>query len=182
MKKAFLLGLVMLSTVALSGCEMIEGLLKGGEDLINEKKDYTYDDFAVLLADKGFTWSYTKCSAIVEKDGEKSSIDYTYNKEDKLWHYTSGDNDKTSSLDIISFVKSCKLNAALLNKSVDSVYKFSASKNGYLITANFKNSEYQVDGEYNYNTEGLVTSENEKQTNLSTVAAITRKVTYSYFE
>lgn len=182
MKKAFLLGIVMMSTFALAGCDMVEGLLKGGEDILNEKKDYKYDDFAVLIADKNFTWSYRICTAAIEYNGEKSSVEYTYNSDDQAWHYTDNDKDKTAKLDLVSFVKSCKANATVLGKSVDSVYKFSASKSGYLVTANYKNSEFQVDGEYNYSADGLVTSENEKQTNLQTVEAITRKVTYSYFE
>ena len=36
MKKVFLLGVTLLATFSLTGCEMIENLLKGGQDLINE--------------------------------------------------------------------------------------------------------------------------------------------------
>lgn len=189
MKKVLLLGLCTFATFALTGCEMIEGLLKGGEDLLNEKKDYKYDDFAVLIADKDFSFSYTTCTAAIEEGDDKSSIEFKYDKEDKEWHYSSMIvNDKeitkegTKKLDLVSYVKNFKTIAELLGKKVDNVYKFSASKNGYFVTASYKDDEKQVDGEYNFNTEGLVTSENEKMTNLDTVKAVTRKVTYSYFE
>ena len=55
MKKVFVLALAALSTFALTGCEMIEGLLQNGQDLLNDKKDYSYDDYVVLLADKNFS-------------------------------------------------------------------------------------------------------------------------------
>lgn len=181
MKKAFLLGVTLLATFSLTGCEMVQNLLKGGQDLINEKKDYKYDDFAVLIADKDFTFTYTKCTADIENDGNKSTIEYTYNKEDKLWHYeTEAGSDKTSDLGIVAFVKSCNTSAALLNKSVDSIFKFSASKNGYEITALYKTKEMQVDGEYTFNTAGLVTLNSEKMTDLKTVEAVTNKATYNY--
>lgn len=51
---------------------MIENLLKGGQDLIDEKKDYKYDDFAVLIADKNFSFSFTKCTAQVEHNDKKA--------------------------------------------------------------------------------------------------------------
>ena len=59
MKKAFLLGVTLLATFSLTGCEMIENLLKGGQDLIDEKKDYKYDDFAVLIAGTEFKFDFT---------------------------------------------------------------------------------------------------------------------------
>lgn len=181
MKKAFLLGVTLLATFSLTGCEMIENLLKGGQDLINEKKDYKYDDFAVLIADKSFTFNYTKCTGKVEIDGdEKETIDFTYNAEDKLWHYTFSNEDRTVDLSIVTFVKNCKTSAALLNKSVDSIYKFSASKNGYEITALYKTKELQVDGEYTFNVEGLFTLNSEKKTDLNTVEANSKKTTYNY--
>ena len=181
MKKAFLLGVTLLATFSLTGCEMIESLLQGGQDLLNEKKDYKYDDFAVLVADKNFTFSYTKCTAEKDLAGEKTTIEYTYNSEDKLWHYqTESGNDKSEDLSIVEFLQDIKLSAALLKKSVDSIYKFSASKNGYEITANYKNESNQIDGEYTFNTEGLITLNNEKNTDLNTVKAVTKKITYKY--
>ena len=180
MKKAFLLGVTLLATFSLTGCEMIENLLKGGQDLIDEKKDYKYDDFAVLIADKNFTFSYTKCTAQVEHNDDKNTIEYTYNAEDKLWHYTFSNEDRTQDLGIVTFLKGCKTTAALLNKSVDSIYKFSSSKNGYLILGNYKNSDAQIDCEYTFNVEGLITLRNEKMTDLNSVKATTDKTTYKY--
>ena len=181
MKKVFLLGVTLLATFSLTGCEMIENLLKGGQDLINEKKEYKYDDFAVLIADKNFEFSYTKCNSKVEIDGEeKETINYTYNADDKLWHYTFSEEDRTVDLSIVTFVKKCKTSAALLNKDADSIYKFFASKNGYEITALYKTKELQVDGEYTFNKEGLVTLNNEKKTDLNTVEANSKKSTYQY--
>ena len=181
MKKAFLLGITLLATFSLTGCEMIENLLQGGQDLINEKKDYKYDDFAVLVADKNFSFSYTKCTANRNVDGEESTIIYTYNSEDKLWHYeTESGADKSEDLGIVEFLQSVKMSASLLNKSVDSIYKFSASKNGYEITATYKNESNQIDGEYTFNTDGLITLSNEKNTDLNTVKARTKKIEYKY--
>ena len=181
MKKAFLLGVTLLATFSLTGCEMIENLLSGGQDLLNEKKQYNYDDFAVLIADKNFEFSYTKCSAEIDNEGKKTNIEYTYNSEDKLWHYeTEAGSDKSEDLGIVKFVKNCNSSAALLSKSVDSIYKFYASKNGYEITALYKTKELQVDGEYTFNTAGLITLNSEKKTDLQTVEAVTRKATYKY--
>ena len=181
MKKSFLLGVTLLATFSLTGCEMIENLLKGGQDIINEKKDYKYDDFAVLVADKNFTFSYTKCTAEKDLAGEKTTIEYTYNAEDKMWHYeTESGTDKKVDLGIVNFLQDVKLSAALLNKSVDSIYKFSASKNGYEITANYKNDSNQIDGQYTFNVEGLITLNSEKNTDLNTVKAVTKKITYKY--
>ena len=39
MKKAFLLGATLLATFCLTGCDMIEGLLQGGQDLLNDKSN-----------------------------------------------------------------------------------------------------------------------------------------------
>ena len=189
MKKVFLLGMVMLGTVALTGCEMIEGLLKGGEDLINEKKDYKYDDFVVEIADDDFSFTYTKCKAVIEENGEKSEVEYTYNKEDNVWYYeyekesSSGETTYVTNydrLDVVNFTKSCKLAAGLLDKDVDNVFKFSKSKTGYVITGNYKDNKQQVEAEYIFGTEGLMTSRNEKNTDLNSVKAETKKVTYSY--
>ena len=181
MKKAFLLGVTLLATFSLTGCEMIENLLKGGQDLIDEKKDYKYDDFAVLVADKNFTFNYTKCTANKNYAGEESTIIYTYNAEDKLWHYeTESGDDKSEDLGIVEFLQGVKLSAKLLNKSVDSIYKFSSSKNGYEITATYKNDDNQIDGHYTFNVEGLITLNDEKNTNLNTVKAVTKKIEYKY--
>ena len=191
MKKVFLLGMVMLGTFALTGCEIIEGLLKGGEDLINEKKDYKYDDFVVEIADDDFSFTYTKCKAVIEENGEKSEVEYTYNKEDNIWCYeyekesSSGETTHVTNydrLDVVSFTKSCKLAAGLLDKDVDNVFKFSKSKTGYVITGNYKDNKQQVEAEYIFGTEGLMTSRNEKSTDLNSVKAETKKVAYTYSE
>ena len=181
MKKTFLLGVTLLATFSLTGCEMIENLLKGGQDLIDEKKDYKYDDFAVLVADKNFTFNYIKCTANKNYAGEESTIIYTYNAEDKLWHYeTESGDDKSEDLGIVEFLQGVKLSASLLKKSVDSIYKFSASKNGYEIIATYKNDDNQIDGQYTFNTEGLITLNSEKNTDLNTVKAVTKKIEYKY--
>ena len=180
MKKAFLLGVTLLATFSLTGCEMIENLLKGGQDLIDEKKDYKYDDFAVLIAGTEFKFDFTKCTAETDLAGEKSTIEYTYNAEDKLWHYDNNGADGKKDLSIAEFLQDIKLSASLLKKSVDSIYKFSASKKGYEITATYKNETNQVDGEYTFNVEGLITLNNEKNTDLVNVKAVTKKTTYRY--
>ena len=181
MKKAFLLGTTLLAVFSLTGCDLLNNLLQGGQDLIDEKKDYKYDDFAVLVADKNFSFSYTKCTAEKEYADEKSTIEYTYNAEDKLWHYeTESGSDKSEDLGIVEFLQGVKMSAKLLNKSVDSIYKFSSSKNGYEITATYKDDDQQIDGQYTFNVEGLITLNSEKKTDLNTVKAVTKKITYKY--
>ena len=188
MKKAFLLGITLLATFSLTGCEMLEGILQGGQDLIDQKKEYKYDDFVVEIADDDFSFNYTKCKASIDKDGEKSEIEYTYDAESKQWYgeeTKEKDGETTTTkyyetLDVVNFTKSCPLTAAFLDKQVDSVFKFYTTKNGYIITASYKDSNQQAEAEYNFNKEGLMTSLSEKNTDLKSVEAKTRKISYSY--
>ena len=176
MKKAFLLGITLLATFSLTGCEILEGILSNGQDMLDEKKDYKYDDFAVLVAGTEFSYDYTKCSCERDVDGEKKTYEYTYNAEKKQWY--SGE-DKVN-IDVASYLPGLKTSAEFIGKSVDSIYKFSASKKGYFITLTYKDKEQQLDGEYVFDTNGLFKTSNEKKTNLSTVKASTIKNTYTY--
>ena len=180
MKKSFLLGVTLLAAFTLTGCEYIEGLLQGGQDLLNEKKQFKYDDFVVEIADDDFSFDYTKCTATIENDGIKSVIEYTYDAENSKWVHEEEDKKSYETFDVVTYTKNCQVSAALIGEKVDNVYKFYTSKNGYSITYSYKSTEVQVEGEFNYNKQGLVTSSNEKQTNLKSVEAKTKKATYSY--
>ena len=189
MKKAFLLGATLLATFCLTGCDMIEGLLQGGQDLLNDKKQFKYDDFVVEIADDDFSFDYTKCTGTIDYDGKKSVIEYTYQEESGKWVYEEtkkgSDGEPVTvmnyeTFDVVSYTKSCPVTAALINEKVDTVYKFYTSKNGYEITYSYKNTEMQIEGEFSYNKQGLLTSSNEKQTDLKSVEAKIKKATYSY--
>ena len=182
MKKAFLLGVTLLATFSLTGCEMIEKLLQGGQDVVDEKKTYNYDDFVVLIAGTKFTFDYTKCTEELELEEEKTTHVYTYNSENNSWYYYDEESDttKTVNVEITNFVKQCKDISTILKKNVDNIFKFSASKKGYFITSQYKTDAVQIDGEYNFNTSGLMTLFDETQTDLNSVKATKRKVTYTY--
>ena len=171
MKKVLMVALVCFGTLALSGCEIIEGLLKG-------EKQYNYDDFRALLADKNFSYDYTKCHAVQDVDGTKSIIDYVL--VEGVWKKEEGSG--TTTLDIIPDVKSCSAAAGFLNKNVDTVFKFYASNKDFRITATYKDSSEQVELEYKYNEFGLATYRYSKNTDLNSVKAVTKTIEYSYSE
>ena len=184
MKKAFLLGVALLATFSLTGCDMIQKLIQGGQDVVDEKKEYNYDDFAVLIAGTKFSFDYTKCTEVIELNDEKTTHEYTYDSENNIWYYVTGSEDDpithTVNVEIANFVKQCKDVSAILKKNVDNIFKFSASKKGYFITAHYKTDSTQLDGEYDFNTDGLKTLFDETQTDLDSVKATKRKVTYTY--
>ena len=181
MKKAFLLGVTLLATFSLTGCEMIEKLLQGGQDVVDEKKQYKYDDFAVLIAGTEFKFTYTKCTAEEVINDVKSTYEYTYNSEDSKWHYqTESGADRTKDLSINICLQELNASCKVLKKSIDNVFKFYASKKGYEITGTYKNDGNQVDAQYTFNTEGLITLSDQTNTDLDTVKAVNQKVTYKY--
>ena len=65
MKKILLVGLAALGMMSLTGCEMIQGLING-------EKKYNEADFKVLIADKHFAFSVTKCHGVRDVNGEKT--------------------------------------------------------------------------------------------------------------
>ena len=171
MKKVLMVALVAFGTMALSGCEMIEGLLKG-------EKQYNYDDFRALLADKNFSYDVTKCHAVTKKGDNTSTKDYVL--IEGVWKEEDGTGSET--LDIIPDVKSCQLAAAMLDKNVDSLFKFYASNKDFRITASYKNSSEQTEIEYKYDKNGLATYRYSKNTDLSSVSSTVKTVEYSYSE
>lgn len=181
MKKAFLLGVALLATFSLTGCDMIEKLLQGGQDVVDEKKQYKYDDFAVLIAGTEFKFDYKKCTAEEEVGEAKKTYEYTYNAEDNKWHYeiSSGD-ERTKDLSISACLQELNASCKVLKKSIDNVFKFYASKKGYEITGTYKSDGNQVDAQYTFNTEGLITYSDQTNTDLDTVKAVNQKVTYKY--
>lgn len=175
MKKILIFGLTALSTFALMGCDMITGLFE---------KSYNYNDFKALLADRKLSFKATKATAEIDKDGDKSTINYTY--KDGEWKYKStilsAEVELTETLDVVSDAKTCELAAALVDKNVDELFKFYAKGDAYRITAEYKTDEEQIKLEYKYGADGLVTYRYNKTTDLKSVTTTEKKINYTYSE
>jgi hypothetical protein len=175
MKKILVFGLTALSTFALMGCDMITGLFE---------KSYNYNDFKALLADRKLSFKATKATAEIDKDGDKSTINYTY--KDGEWKYKStvlsAEVELTETLDVVSDAKTCELAAALVDKNVDELFKFYAKGDAYRITAEYKTDEEQIKLEYKYGADGLVTYRYNKNTDLKSVKTTEKKINYTYSE
>lgn len=175
MKKILVFGLTALSTFALMGCDMITGLFE---------KSYNYNDFKALLADRKLSFKATKATAEIDKDGDKSTINYTY--KDGEWKYTStilsAEVELTETLDVVSDAKACELAAALVDKNVDELFKFYAKGDTYRITAEYKTDDEQIKLEYKYGADGLVTYRYNKNTDLKSVKTTEKKINYTYSE
>ena len=175
MKKILIFGLTALSTFALMGCDMITGLFE---------KSYNYNDFKALLADRKLSFKATKATAEIDKDGDKSTINYTY--KDGEWKYTStilsAEVELTEILDVVSDAKTCELSAALVDKDVNDLFKFYAKGDAYRITAEYKTDDEQIKLEYKYGADGLVTYRYNKNTDLESVKTTEKKINYTYSE
>ncbi len=175
MKKILVFGLAALSTFALMGCDMITGLFE---------KSYNYNDFKALLADRKLSFKATKATAEIDKDGDKSTINYTY--KDGEWKYTStilsAEVELTETLDVVSDAKACELAAALVDKDVNDLFKFYAKGDAYRITAEYKTDDEQIKLEYKYGADGLVTYRYNKNTDLKSVKTTEKKINYTYSE
>lgn len=175
MKKILVFGLTALSTFALMGCDMITGLFE---------KSYNYNDFKALLADRKLSFKATKATAEIDKDGDKSTINYTY--KDGEWKYKStilsAEVELTETLDVVTDAKACELSAALVDKNVDDLFKFYAKGDAYRITAEYKTDEEQIKLEYKYGADGLVTYRYNKNTDLKSVKTTEKKINYTYSE
>ena len=173
MKKILLLGLTALSTFALMGCDMITGLFE---------KSYNYNDFRALLADRKLVTEAKKGTAEIDQDGTKSTRNYTL--KDNEWKYTTTvvgvEVEYSDVLDVVSDTKTCELAAALLNKKVDDLFKFYAKGDAYRITAEYKTDSEQIKLEYKYRNDGLVTYRYNKNTDLQSVKATVKTITYTY--
>ena len=60
------------------------------------------------------------------------------------------------------------------------MFKFYASKKGYEITGTYKDSNQQAEVEYKFGKDGLMTSSEEKNTDLKEVKSTVEKETFSY--
>ncbi len=183
MKKVLMVALMAFGTMALTGCEMIQSLLKG-------EKQYNNADFKVLIADADLSFSYKTCKGVRTVNDKESERNYTYNSSDKAWHYTYMESiggtefeaEGSVYLDIKNDLIECDLAAKLVKKSVDSIFKFYTTKEGYKMTADYQSEEQKTELEYIYNKNGLVTYRYSKNTNLSTVNATVKKETFTYSE
>lgn len=173
MKKILLFGLTAMSTFALMGCDMIAGLFE---------KSYNYNDFRALLADRKLVTEAKKATAEIDQDGTKSTKNYTL--KDGEWKYTTTivgvEVENSDVLDVVSDAKGCELAAALLNKKVDDLFKFYAKGDAYRITAEYKTDNEQIKLEYKYRNDGLVTYRYTKNTDLQSVKATEKTITYTY--
>ena len=176
MKKVLAISLLAFTSIALTGCEIINSLLNG-------EKQYNEADFKVLIADADLSFSYTKCKGVRTVNDKESEREYTYDSTDNAWHYTYIDNIAGSDiemkgsvlLDIKNDLIECDLVAKLVKRSVDSIYKFYTTKDGYKMTASYQNDDSKTELEYLYNKNGLASYKYSKTTNLNTVNATTKK-------
>ena len=183
MKKLLLAGLALFGVVVLTGCDQIMSLVSG-------EKEYKYDDFKALLADRNLSFTVTKCASIIDKDGEKTARNYTYDAEDSSWNYTytttilGAETETTGSktLDVIAYTKTVELTAALLDKKVEEVFKFYATGDAYRITGEYKNSSVRAEVEYKFGKDGLMKSSYEKETDLDSIKSTITKETFTYSE
>ena len=173
MKKILLFGLTAMSTFALMGCDMIAGLFE---------KSYNYNDFRALLADRKLVTEAKKATAEIDQDGTKSTKNYPL--KDGEWKYTTTivgvEVENSDVLDVVSDTQGCELAAALLNKKVDDLFKFYAKGDAYRITAEYKTDSEQIKLEYKYRNDGLVTYRYTKNTDLQSVKATEKTITYTY--
>lgn len=183
MKKVLMVAMMTFGTLALTGCEMIQSLLKG-------EKQYNSADFKVLIADADLSFSYKTCKGIRTVNDKESERTYTYNSSDNAWHYTYMESiggtefeaEASIYLDIKNDLKESDLVAKLVKRNVDSVYKFYTTKEGYRMTADYQDEEQKTELEFVYNKNGLATYKYSKTTNLSTVNATVKKETFTYSE
>lgn len=181
MKKILLVGLAALGMMSLTGCEMIQGLING-------EKKYNEADFKVLIADKHFAFSVTKCHGVRDVNGEKTERDYTYDSSDGAWHYTYMENiggtefeaEGSLYLDVINDVKDCDSISKLVKQSVDSIFKFYTTKDGFKITANYQTDDQKTELKFLYNSDGLATSRYSKTTFLDSVKSTEKTETFTY--
>lgn len=183
MKKVLTIAVMALGTLALTGCDIIQSLLNG-------EKQYNEADFKVLIADQNFSFSYTTCKGVRNVNDKESERTYTYNSSDKAWHYTYIENiagtdiemDGSITLDIKTDLLECDAASKILKKSVDSIFKFYTTKEGYKMTGDYQTEDQKTELEYLYNKEGLATYRYSKTTFLDTVNATVKKETFTYFE
>ena len=190
MKKSLLLGTIALAVLSLTGCscERVTNYFIGNQSSFEEtkesKQEHKYDDFVVLIANANLSFDYEKCTESVVSNGETETHVYTYDKENNNWYYVDEVNDitTTTNLDIKSFLKQCKDIATQINKDIDDAFKFSTPSDNYVIKSHFSYDSKQVDGYYEFNASGLMTSFDTKETDLNLIETSTYKATYTYYK
>ena len=181
MRKIALLSLGAASIIALSGCSFIENLL-------DREKEYSYNDYKALIADRKPTFTATKCNASIDTDGTKTTREYNYDSDSGAWvaHYEEDGYNMTDNevLDLVSEVKGFELSAAFLNKKVADIFKFYATSKAYRVTFSYENTSdtvpFRAEGEYKYGSDGLQTYSREKLINLDAVTSTETIVEYTY--
>lgn len=162
MKKVLLLGLALLGTVVLIGCDSSSG-----------EKEYNYNDFKSLLAERKLSFTAEKATAKIKIDNkDEETREYTLDKENSMWRYSYYDEDlqitvnKDCQLDVISQVQTCERGADALHVKVGELYKFYATSNSYRIVGKGGGNVYKTEVEYKYQEDGLKISEYIKTTDL----------------
>lgn len=171
MKKLLAIGLSLIGLMSITACDKIA-------DFINMEKSYKYDDFKAMLADRKLSFDKNKCIAIIDVDGEQSSREYFY--IDNLWRYQEGSFVYNVHLDVINDAIDCEMAAAFLNKKVDQVFKFYATKNTYRIVGENKTDAEQNTMEYKFGEDGLRTTTYEKHVDLAAIKTSETKTNYTY--
>ena len=131
------------------------------------EKSYSYKDFKALVASKTFTFDYTKAHAEITTNGEKSTREYTYDKDQDCWYYPGTvdvfgielETELVDHLDINSAIESLDNMIAAYEKTeadLEELVNFYASDTSYHIILEHEDDDYKTKAEQKFNGEGLI--------------------------
>lgn len=133
----------------------------------NGERFYDYQGYKKMLKKKDFNPIETKAVAEVIRNGEKSTVEYTYDAEDsKRWvgTYTEdidGEEVEMTTyqpLNLKDFISTLPGSATFMKTEVDDAFKFYASKDEYRIVAEIDTDYGHQSGESKFNQDGLCVS------------------------
>ena len=123
MKKTLPILLMGLGLVCLTSCNFVK-------DIVNPEKQYNFENFKTLVADRSPSFDATKATGSATSNGQTSTVEYTYNATTHDWEYSTGAITLGDKLFIKDYLTS--LNTI---QNVDKTYKFYARDDSYRIFA-----------------------------------------------
>ena len=175
MKKTTFVCLIAVGLFSLSAC--------------SKERTFKYERYQNMLAKKEFFPKETKVHVDIDINGEKTTEELTYSVKEGRWIGTvveKNDDEEIETtiykaLNIIPYVSTLYGNAEYLNKDVDDIYKFYASKEEYRIVNKIAIKETTSEGEIKFNKDGLATYSFfvEKDKDGSAIHQETKLYTYS---
>lgn len=134
MKKLFLLGLVSLGIVGLSGCDMIN-------KYVDVEMPYTYESFLDLMADRDFSQSFVSCEVTHTTSGDTENTStttvYNYDATTDKWMNENG----SSYMSNITVKDDLKIYVQLFGKDDIKCY---ASNSSYKIEGKMQEERHQT--------------------------------------